>query len=776
MTSDWVPAYDPASVGTVELGGGMKISRLVRTLACSILLMLSLAAPSRADLREADALSKRARLLGEAGKPIEAIPFAERALAQARAEGEGTAAHAAYLNRLAMLYRAAARFEEVEPLLKQAIEIRAQVDPKRQPDSFNDLGLLYWDLGKFAEAEIALERAVELYTEQKAPENHIATAQTNLALVYRDAGRFNEAEQLMKNGLAVRESLPRDIRELEVSNSLNNLAGFYRSQGRLTEAEPIASRAVEMRKRNLTPDHPDIATSQNVRAEILRALGRFEEAEKTLNEALASRKRTYPAGHPRIAITLNSLAGVYESQGKNTQAEAAYRAALAIREQRLQAQNPHHPDIAATRANLGALLKAQRRLAEAEPFLRSALEGRERSLGPGHPDTIKSMVMLGDLLRLRGQTGDAEAIFLRSLSVRKAAIREIPVFFATDRKEADNASGVAFGSVRGKILTLGVANVLVPTEITSRFAANIPGANTVSAISRKDIEDQTTEPARLVIRNIAKLDSSAAVQSASAAAKRAQFFSGQALVFVHGFNVSFENAIKRAAQIAFDLNFDGPMFLYTWPSRGGTTFLSSITSTFDYRYDRVSAENAGTYMEKFLQDVVSSVDVSKINIIAHSMGNKVLLEALKISSLSNTASRLKLAEIILAAPDVEKDQFELLTTYIRNLPSLKTLYVSSADKALVSSQVFWQGSPAGYAPKGSGPTVVAGIETIDITAAGDSFFAMNHDIYASNPAITNDMRLLMTGSKHPPHERSKAFEPVGSGRGAYWSYRRNAPQ
>jgi esterase/lipase superfamily enzyme len=36
---------------------------------------------------------------------------------------------------------------------------------------------------------------------------------------------------------------------------------------------------------------------------------------------------------------------------------------------------------------------------------------------------------------------------------------------------------------------------------------------------------------------------------------------------VHGFNVSFENALRRTAQIAYDLDFDGAPFLFSWPSR-----------------------------------------------------------------------------------------------------------------------------------------------------------------------------------------------------------------
>jgi len=42
--------------------------------------------------------------------------------------------------------------------------------------------------------------------------------------------------------------------------------------------------------------------------------------------------------------------------------------------------------------------------------------------------------------------------------------------------------------------------------------------------------------------------------------------SRDALLFIHGFNVSFEDGCRRAAQIAYDIKFPGPVFLYSWPS------------------------------------------------------------------------------------------------------------------------------------------------------------------------------------------------------------------
>ena len=46
-------------------------------------------------------------------------------------------------------------------------------------------------------------------------------------------------------------------------------------------------------------------------------------------------------------------------------------------------------------------------------------------------------------------------------------------------------------------------------------------------------------------------------------------FQDQALVFVHGYNNLFDDALFRTAQIAYDLKYDGAAFLYSWPSGAG---------------------------------------------------------------------------------------------------------------------------------------------------------------------------------------------------------------
>ena len=142
----------------------------------------------------------------------------------------------------------------------------------------------------------------------------------------------------------------------------------------------------------------------------------------------------------------------------------------------------------------------------------------------------------------------------------------------------------------------------------------------------------------------------------------------------------------------------------------------------------------------------------------------IALEKMKISNAS--LSGLRFAEIILHSPDVAKNRFSQLMAGIKGIGTSATLYASQSDRALNISAWIW-GERAGATP-----SVVDGVETIDTTDAGSSFLGLNHDLYVTNPAIFNDMRLVLELGRHPPDLRSAAFERKATPDGAYWLYRR----
>ncbi len=155
----------------------------------------------------------------------------------------------------------------------------------------------------------------------------------------------------------------------------------------------------------------------------------------------------------------------------------------------------------------------------------------------------------------------------------------------------------------------------------------------------------------------------------------------QAFIYVHGFETSFDEAARRAAQLAYDLDFDlekdfkgVPMF-FSWPSRGG---VDSYGVDYDASVESIDAFN------RFLDLVKNQAGIRRVHIIAHSMGNRVVTEALDARANQNMPPLLD--QLILAAPDVWASRFK--NRFLRTLPkqaSRVTLYVSDHNRALITS-------------------------------------------------------------------------------------------
>jgi len=173
--------------------------------------------------------------------------------------------------------------------------------------------------------------------------------------------------------------------EMELVSSLSELANLYESQGHYEEAEPLQVQVLDLKKRLLGEDYPDIATSLNSLAELYHVQGRYEEAELLYIQALEMRVRLLGEDHPDVATSLHNLAGLYESQGRYESAEPLYIHALQLRKRLL---GEYHPDVATSLNNLADFYSAQNRHAEARPFYAQAAELGKRFLGETYPELL----------------------------------------------------------------------------------------------------------------------------------------------------------------------------------------------------------------------------------------------------------------------------------------------------------------------------------------------------------------------------------------------------
>src|SRR5262249_3928272 len=154
---------------------------------------------------------------------------------------------------------------------------------------------------------------------------------------------------------------------------------------------------------------------------------------------------------------------------------------------------------------------------------------------------------------------------------------------------------------------------------------------------------------------------------------------------------------RRAAQIAYDLHFQGVTLLFSWPSEG---------ALLNYIADQNRAQWAVPHFRDFIRLVRTELGVERLHIIAHSMGNLVLS-----GGLVQLADVEGFGQIVFAAPDVDAGVFTNQVALFGHSALRHTLYASSQDRALRASQTLAGYPRAGEA--GAGLVVLGGVDTID---------------------------------------------------------------
>ena len=229
----------------------------------------------------------------------------------------------------------------------------------------------------------------------------------------------------------------------------------------------------------------------------------------------------------------------------------------------------------------------------------------------------------------------------------------------------------------------------------------------------------------------------------------------QVLLFVHGFNNRFEDAVYRFAQIVHDSGTEALPVLFTWPSRG---------RLLQYGYDHESASFSRDALERVLQALATDPSVGEISILAHSMGNWVTIEALRQMAIRDRGLPNKISNVMLAAPDVDFDVFRRQIAEIGPAASRFYVFVARDDKALAVSRRVWGDMPrlGAINPEASPYNELLEqdkIRWIDLTGVGSDDF-LRHGTFASAPAVVRAIGGRLAGGQ-PLGERLGVGQSIG---------------
>jgi esterase/lipase superfamily enzyme len=196
------------------------------------------------------------------------------------------------------------------------------------------------------------------------------------------------------------------------------------------------------------------------------------------------------------------------------------------------------------------------------------------------------------------------------------------------------------------------------------------------------------------------------------------------MLFVHGFNTDLVLAILRAAQLKRDSGFTGIPVVFAWPSLGKIT---------GYVYDTNSALQSRDWLIE-TADNLSNTRTEGMNIIAHSMGNLLTVEAMRQDQLlKDFNSSNKLKSIILAAPDIDIDLFKRQMSVFPKDQRHFYVLISEDDKALGLSRRL-AGGVNRVGIDSVEDLAELGVTVIDLTNIEDTS-SIDHSKFADSPEV-----------------------------------------
>jgi esterase/lipase superfamily enzyme len=227
----------------------------------------------------------------------------------------------------------------------------------------------------------------------------------------------------------------------------------------------------------------------------------------------------------------------------------------------------------------------------------------------------------------------------------------------------------------------------------------------------------------------------------------------EAFVFIHGYNVSFEDAARRTAQLAYDLRFNGAPLFYSWPSKA---------HWWRYAADETNVTWCVPQLEAFLGKLAKSAEAETIHLIAHSMGNRALTAAMQLIVAKRAVSKGLFRHIVLTAPDIDEETFQDLAAAIAPGADRLTMYSNYKDRALLMSKIFHL-----YRRAGASIVIVPGMDTIDASKVDTSL--VRHSYFGNSRTVLADVSSLIQDGK-PPGKRFGMSEKQKEGK-TYYAFR-----
>ena len=243
-----------------------------------------------------------------------------------------------------------------------------------------------------------------------------------------------------------------------------------------------------------------------------------------------------------------------------------------------------------------------------------------------------------------------------------AGVSSVPILVATTRQRSSHDPGEMFTGDPAQGLDYALITVSIPPESVRKvgqiqWPTSVPGdpARDFATVSADYLDKQAFN---------------GAISTAAKSTKRSKV-----LVFVHGFNNRFDEAVYRFAQIVRDSQAPVIPILFSWPSKGVVTLDA-------YKSDVERANESRSVLRQLLESIALNQNVKEMTVLCHSMGCLPTLEVLQSIHAKN---------VLLVAPDLDLDDFHNEIQQMGRPRPRIALFVSHDDQALKLSKSIWGG-------------------------------------------------------------------------------------
>ena len=357
---------------------------------------------------------------------------------------------------------------------------------------------------------------------------------------------------------------------------------------------------------------------------------------------------------------------------------------------------------------------------------------------------------------------------------------EMRVLYFTDREvERESEVGPVYGSGRSRSMAFGTATVVCSPEPSWEELLS----ESTSAEREKDyaleIRSVVEEERMPFVRDMVEIRDGRIRYRPEMLARvvdaRTRFWEMVArwseggepvdvIVFVHGFNNEFDDAVFRTAELWHFMGRTSVPVAFTWPAGSGS-FLRG------YNYDRESGEFTVPHLKALLRALADCPHVGRIHLISHSRGTDVATTAIREIFLEyvgrglDAQREMKLSTLVLAASDLDFDvaNERFFVERVVEAAGKVVVYVSDTDKALGLSTYLFRsdrrlGSVRVEDLSEQAKERLAAYPRLEVIDCDVSGYSTSHNYAFAHPAVLSDLIRVIRDGAQPGAENGRPLE------------------